>query len=132
MTTRKLWMVLAVAALGLGAAACGDDDDDGGTPPVTCTPPATATVKFSTDVHPILVASCGTCHGDAGTAQKYGSATATTSYDAVQAKVDPANPAASVLLVTGNGGNGHPGGDRLSDADATRIQTWITECAQEN
>ncbi len=130
MTTRSLW-AFAVAAL-IGLAGCGDDDDDGGGTPVVCTPPGTATVMFAADVHPILTASCGTCHGDAGTAAKYGSATAATSYAAVQAKVNTTAPATSVLLVTANGGNGHPGGDRLSDLDSATVLAWITECAQNN
>ncbi|HET8539457.1 MAG TPA: hypothetical protein VFL83_06260 [Anaeromyxobacter sp.] len=129
--TRSLWVV-AAAALGLGLAACGDDDDGGNGQPAACTPPATATVRFAADVHPILTASCGTCHGDAGTLSKFGSATDQTSYDAVKAKVSTATPAQSRLLVKGNGGDGHVGGDRLSDADSARIQTWIAECAQDN
>jgi mono/diheme cytochrome c family protein len=133
MTKRNLWAVMAVAALGLGLAACGDDDDDnGGTPPATCTPPATATVRFSTDVYPVLTANCTPCHGDAGTASKYGSATSGTSYAAAAAKVTTATPAQSPLLVFGNGGSSHPGGDKLSDADSLKVQQWITECAQNN
>lgn len=131
MTKRNLWAVLTISALGLGVAACGDDDDD--TPaPVACTPPTTATVTFSEDVHPILVANCATCHGDAATTQKYGSSTVTTSLAAVLAKVDPTNPATSALLVTGNGGNAHPGGDRLTAEESATIQQWILECAQDN
>jgi hypothetical protein len=132
--TRSVWAVVAAAAIGL--AACGSDnnnDNGGNTKPAACTPPTTATVKFSTDVHPILVANCGTCHGDASTTlPKFGSATAATSYAAVQAAVDTANPASSLLLVKGNGGSSHGGGDRLSDTETATIQKWITECAQNN
>ena len=135
--TRSPWMVAAAAVLGLGLAACGGDDDNnsGGNnnqAPSACTPPATATVKFSTDVHPILTANCGTCHGDNGTLPKFGSATVATSYAAVQPEVNTASPAQSALLVKGNGGNSHGGGDELSDADTAKIQAWITECAQNN
>jgi hypothetical protein len=132
--TRSLW-VAAVAAAGLGLAACGGSDDNnnggGSGKPTACTP-TTTTVKFSTDVHPILTTSCGTCHGDAGTLPKFGSADLATSYGAVKPEVDTANAAGSQLLVKGNGGAGHGGGDRLSDTDTQKIQTWITECAQNN
>jgi cytochrome c5 len=133
--TRSAWAVVAAAAIGI--AACGSDngnnDNGGSTKPAACTPPVTASVKFSTDVHPILVASCGTCHNDASTTlPKFGSATVATSYAAVQPFVNTTNPAASVLLVKGNGGSSHGGGDRLSDTDTATIQKWITECAQNN
>ncbi|HEX9049634.1 MAG TPA: hypothetical protein VF841_03790 [Anaeromyxobacter sp.] len=132
--TRSAWVVAAAA---IGLAACGSDSSSGNTggsnKPSACTPPATATVKFSTDVYPILTANCGTCHNDASTTlPKFGSASVQTSYQAVQGFVDTANPAQSKLLVWGNGGNMHPGGDRLSDTDTQKIQTWITECAQNN
>jgi hypothetical protein len=132
--TRALWVAATAAVLGL--AACGSDNNDNGgsgaNKPAACTPPATATVKFSTDVHPLLQSKCGTCHGDAGTLPKFGSADVATSYAAVKADVDTANPAASKLLVKGLGGASHGGGAPLTTADAQKIQQWITECAQNN
>jgi hypothetical protein len=136
--TKSMWGVVAAAALGVGLAACGSDDSNdtgggGGQKPGACTPLPTATVKFSTDVHPILTASCGTCHGDASSSlPKFGSATPATSYQAVSQFVDTANPSQSQLLLKGNGGGSHGGGDRLSDTDSQKIQTWITDCAQNN
>lgn len=134
--TRSVWGVTAAAILGLALAACGDDDDNGGgtttQQPATCVPPATATVKFSTDVHPILVANCTGCHGDAATIAKFGSATVGTSYDAVKTQVNTATPAQSAIIVSGNGGNAHPGGDKLSVTETQVIQQWISECAQNN
>ncbi len=131
--TKTLW-VAAAAVLGL--AACGSDGSSSGgsgsNKPAACTPPATASVKFSSDVHPILVAKCSTCHGDAGTLPKFGSADVATSYAAVKPDVDTTNPAASKLLVMGQGGNSHAGGAPLGAADVTKIQQWITECAQNN
>ncbi len=127
---------VAAAVLGLGLAACGGSSSGSGggsSKPTACTPPATATVKFSTDVYPILTASCGTCHNDqSSTLPKFGSASVQTSYQAVQQFVDTANPAQSPILVWGTGGNSHPGGDRLGTSDAQKIQTWISECAQDN
>ncbi len=131
--TRSVWAVTAAAAIGL--AACGSDNSNSNnnTKPSTCTPPATATVKFSTDVYPILTAKCGTCHNDASTTlPKFASASVQTSYQAVSADVDTANPPQSKLIVWGTGGNGHPGGAALSSADAQTIQKWISECAQNN
>ncbi len=133
--TRSVWAVVAAAAA-IGLAACGSDNNNGnntGSKPAACTPPATPTVKFSSDVYPILTANCGTCHNDASTTlPKFGSASMQTSYQAVQGFVDTAHPAQSQILVWGNGGNSHPGGDKLSDTETQTIQTWITECAQNN
>ncbi len=127
---RSVWAMAAA----IGLAACGSDSNDNSSnKPAACTPPATQTVKFSTDVYPILTANCGTCHNDASTTlPKFGSATMATSYQAVQGFVNTANPAQSPLLVKGNGGSSHAGGDKLSDSDTQKIQTWITDCAQNN
>src|SRR5512133_2616259 len=128
---RSVWAVLAAAAV-IGLAACGSDNNNGSSnKPAACTPPATSTVKFSSDVYPILTANCGTCHGDASTTlPKFGSTSVQTSYQSVQGFVNTASPAQSQLIVWGNGGNAHPGGDKLSETDTQKIQTWISECAQ--
>ncbi len=131
--TRSVWAVMAAAAIGL--AACGSDNgssSNGGNKPAACTPPATATVKFSTDVHPILASKCSGCHGDTATIPKFGATDVQTSYNAVKPEVDTTNPAQSKLIVFGTGGNSHPGGAPLSSSDAQKIQQWITECAQDN
>lgn len=134
---RRTWTwVLAAAALGL--AACGDDDDDDGggaaapgPSPATCTPPATATVFFHDDVHPVLTSRCIPCHGDTATSlPKYGSADRTTAYTAARAAADTANPASSRLVTRPNGAQGHP--DQLDDAQTATIARWIQECAQNN
>ncbi len=133
--TRSVWAV-GVAAAVLGLAACGSDNgssSNGGNKPAACTPPATPTVKFSANVYPILTAKCGTCHNDASTTlPKFASASVQTSYQAVSQFVDTAHPAQSPILVWGTGGNAHPGGAALDTTDAQTVQTWITECAQNN
>ncbi len=132
--TRSVWAV-AAAVLGLGLAACGGSSSgsNGNNKPSACTPPATATVKFSTDVYPILTSKCGTCHNDQSTTlPKFGSASKDTSYQAVSQFVNTATPAQSPIIVWGTGGNSHPGGAALSATDAQAVETWISECAQNN
>jgi hypothetical protein len=151
MRLRNGWAVLAVAA-GLALAACGDDDDDGGgaAPPPSgaapgqCVPPATPTVRFAADVHPILsrtgqitsaaTTGCGDCHGASAGLSRYGSATLAESYAAVSAAVSTQTPDESLLLRKGNmaAGTTHAGGDRLADDEAAAIRQWIVECAQNN
>ena len=143
---------MAVVAAGLGLAGCGNDDDDGGggggggaaPAPAQCVPPATATVTFAANVHPILsrtgqlasatTTGCGDCHGASSSLPKYGSATLAESYAAVSAAVNTQAPDDSLLLKKGNvtTGTTHAGGDRLSDAEAAAIRQWIAECARNN
>jgi hypothetical protein len=131
MTTRWLWAV-ALAA-GVGLAGCGDDDDDGAaappptTPPTGCTPPTTATATFSEDVHPILIANCGACHGTT-----FGSSTRATAYAAALTRVNTTTPAQSTLIQKGDAQVTHAGGDQLDPGEVTSITTWVEECAQNN
>jgi len=99
---------------------------EGAKGPATTPPPPTTTVSFATQVHPILTASCIPCHS--GT---FASSTAATSFTETQTRVNTAAPAESLLLTKGNG-QSHGGGDRLSDADAQTILTWIQEGATNN
>ncbi len=151
MRIRGRW-AMAVVAAGLGLAGCGNDDDDGGggggggaaPAPAQCVPPATATVTFAANVHPILsrtgqlasatTTGCGDCHGASSSLPKYGSATLAESYAAVSAAVNTQAPDDSLLLKKGNvtTGTTHAGGDRLSDAEAAAIRQWIAECARNN
>lgn len=127
MSIGRRWVWAVVAAAGLALGACGDDDDDdnggdagdggnGGNGAGT----VSATGTFATAVHPILRAKCGTCHGTG-----VGSATLQTAFDQAKTRVNTTTPAQSPLVVKGNGGDGHAGGDALSDAEATTITAWI-------
>jgi len=121
---RSGWLALG-AVLALFAGACGDDDDDedddGGNG---------GEISFATQVHPILTAKCGTCHGTTSTIGKWGSASADESYTETQQIVDLTTPAQSPLIVSGNGGGGHP--DALTDAEVQTITTWIQQGAMDN
>jgi hypothetical protein len=135
MTNRWLWAVLVAA--GLGLAACGDDDNGGGGAaapgPTGCTTTAAATVFFHEDVHPILVAKCTPCHGDAATTlPKFGSADRTTSYTAAHAAVNTTTPSQSLLIRKGDAQVTHGGGDQLDPAQVTTITKWVQECALNN
>ena len=114
-----LWMV-GVAALAVGAA-CGDDDDgddDGaGNVPADGNPPA-AQVSFEQQIHPVLVAKCGACHGTA-----WGSSNVSTSYQAALLEVETSTPANSDLYERGNGESGHA--KVFSDAEAALVLQWI-------
>lgn len=90
--------------------------------------PATTptTVSFATQVHPILTASCIPCHS--GT---FASSSAATAFTEAHTRVNTGAPADSLLLTKGNG-QSHGGGDKLSDADAQTILTWIQEGATNN
>jgi hypothetical protein len=133
MTGRTSRWALAAAAVGL--AACGSSSSSNPAPapgPTTCTPPATPTVTFRDDVYPILLTECGACHGDNQSSRpKLASADPQVAYSAVRAEVDPSNATSSRLIVSGNGGNGHPV-DALTDAQTATITRWIQECAQDN
>jgi uncharacterized membrane protein len=119
-----LWMV-GVAALALGAA-CGDDDDgddDGaGNVPADGNPPA-AQVSFEQQIHPVLVAKCGACHGTA-----WGSSNVSTSYQAALLEVETSTPANSDLYERGNGESGHA--KVFSDAEAALVLQWIEQGAK--
>jgi uncharacterized membrane protein len=100
---------------------------EGAKGPATTPTTPTTTVSFSTQVHPILTASCIPCHSG-----NIASSTVATSFAAVQSHVNTAAPAQSELLQKGNALVLHGGGDRLSDADAQTILTWIQEGATNN
>jgi cytochrome c5 len=118
------WMV-GVAALAVGAACGGSDNGDGGGAgdiPADANPPA-AEVSFEQQIHPVLVAKCGACHGTA-----WGSPNVNTSYQAALLEVETSTPTNSDLYERGNGGGGHA--KVFSDAEAALVLQWIQQGAK--
>lgn len=92
-------------------------NDDAITTTTTTPTVTTAATTFSSNVMPILVASCQSCHGTSG---DFTVTTASATWDNIQQ-----NGGAQVVHDYGNGGMGHPVGDKLTDADSATFQAWI-------
>src|SRR6478672_9251662 len=119
-TTRR-WTVGAAACLAAFAvAACADfsrgepspSPADAGEPPSDGGGEGGATLAFATDVYPLLVPTCQSCHaagGQAGDTQLLFTGTAEADYPTVIMFVDTSAPASSRLLAKMTG-NGHQGG----------------------
>ena len=109
-----------------GAPADGGQGADGGD---------SGALSFATDVYPLLVPTCQTCHGPSGQAADTGlvfTGTAGADYATVVLFVDTAAPAGSRLL-TKMTGNGHQGG-AVYAAGSPAYQTilqWIQQGAPE-
>ena len=117
--------MVGVAALAVGAACGGSDNGDGGGAgdiPADANPPA-AEVSFEQQIHPVLVAKCGACHGAA-----WGSPNVNTSYQAALLEVETSTPTNSDLYERGNGGGGHA--KVFSDAEAALVLQWIQQGAK--
>jgi hypothetical protein len=112
---RGSWWGIGVA-LALGAGCGGNDNGDAsgaGDPPVS----------FKQQVHPVLAAKCGACHGAV-----WGSADVNTSYQAARLKVETSTPANSDLYERGNGQAGHQ--KVFSDEEAALVLEWIVQGAK--
>ncbi|MBC8133283.1 MAG: hypothetical protein H7X95_09915, partial [Deltaproteobacteria bacterium] len=93
----------------------------------TATP---GTVDFATQVHPLLVRACATCHSPAGVAAPTRlnlSRDVDTDYAHVRALVDLKVPARSLLITKGSG-ESHAGGAGFvpGGADYALLVKWIT------
>jgi hypothetical protein len=139
--------LLAAALAGCAGSGDGDDDQNGGN---GCTPPATPTISYATNIQPIYDTSCATagpCHNASAVA--FGlNLTAAASYDAtVNVEsierpqlffVEPGNPDDSYLVRKIEGGPDIAGDQMPIDAppltadQITAIRQWITECALDN
>ncbi|MBU1657523.1 hypothetical protein KKG72_00540 [bacterium] len=94
-------------------------------------------VSFGNDVMPILVdASKGNCIDCHATSSKrkfqVGDAAYTYSNIITNSFISVSSPDSSVLLIKGNGGDGHNGGDQLTDVHYKTIRDWIAEGGLEN
>jgi hypothetical protein len=120
-------------------SACGGFDrgppsPDGGDTEATDTAGGDgATLSFATDIHPVLVRDCGSCHGAGGVAAASAfhlSSSAADDHAVVVALVSMSNPAQSELLQRASG-NAHGGGTILTttSSDYQLIESWIAEGA---
>lgn len=105
------------------------------TPPSPVAAVAVPGVNFAVSVHPLLMASCASCHATgklAGTTRLALSGDVSGDYTRVRALVSPASPAQSVLIVKASG-QGHAGGPLLpiGSAGHTLLLAWVTEGATE-
>src|SRR5262249_60108250 len=119
-------------------------------------PPPPATVQFSTNIQPLFTRSCATssaCHSGPVPAQNlnltagqaYGNIVGVPATEVRQQLVAPGNPGRSYLLTKVEGGPGLvqsqmpigcPGvpqqGVCFTNDQITALQTWISQCAQNN
>jgi hypothetical protein len=98
-------------------------------------PPAPPPDEFSGVVHPLLVRTCGGCHGPVGQAAATRlvlSGEPGADYQKIRPLVDPASPAASPLLVKGRG-EMHAGGPVLKSGSAEYglVADWVAKGAAE-
>ncbi len=100
------------------------NDGTGGDMPATPPPAMPTASTFGANVMPILVASCQSCHGTSG---DFTVTTASATWDNIQQNGGP-----QYVHDMGNGQNGHPVGDKLSDADSATFQAWINAGAMNN
>lgn len=108
---------------GQGGSQGGNGGDGGG---------QVGSVSFANDVDPILDARCASCHaGNVGGLTLVGDPA--KDFVAVESRVVPGDPDASLLLTKGRG-EGHGGGAILSQGqkDHDVIETWILEGAENN
>jgi hypothetical protein len=96
---------------------------------------APAADDFAATVHPLLVRACGACHGPVGTAAATRlvlSGEVAADYQKVRPLVDPAAPAAGLLL-TKAAGDMHAGGPVLKpgSAEYAVLSSWVRAGALE-
>ena len=122
MTKRVLLFVIAAAVL--SAAACGPAVDPAGV--------------FATNVHPIFLLRCGTCHSVGSESTPYsgpgdfGDEDIGVAYSAALEVVEAGDPDESALFlrVSGDSPSMPPApGEPLSDADLSAIEDWIRDGA---
>ncbi|QOY55112.1 hypothetical protein HUE87_02400 [Candidatus Sulfurimonas marisnigri] len=91
-----------------------------------------ASTSFASDVMPIFVdadkGNCKSCHTTISNRTfKVGDAAYTYNNIVSNSLINTTSPDSSSILIKGNGGDGHNGGDKLSDANSITVRDWITE-----
>jgi mono/diheme cytochrome c family protein len=86
----------------------------------------TPTVSFANNVMPIFVANCQSCHSTTSNKTfKVGDTVYTYNNIINNTLINTASPDLSLILIKGNGGDSHNGGDKLSDVNSQTIRDWI-------
>jgi len=102
--------------------------------PSTATPvgaTATTCVSFNSNVMPILVAKCKSCHGSNG---NFKVTTPNATYSNISALKGSSTAGGNYLLEKGSNSVGHGGGQVISPSSGeyTTIKAWVTEAATNN
>ena len=85
-------------------------------------------VSFASDVMPILDNNCKSCHSTTSRRTfKVGDASYTHDNIITHSLINTTSPDSSSILIKGNGGDGHNGGDALTDENSQTIRDWIEE-----
>lgn len=110
----------------------GDDGTGGGTDTPTTPPPVTSTAStFGSDVMPVLVTKCQSCHGSNG---NFTVTTASSTYANIVALKGSAAAGGQYLLDKGSNTAGHGGGEVIatSSAEYATIKSWVDAGAANN
>jgi len=102
--------------------------------PSTATPvgaTATTCVSFNSNVMPILVAKCKSCHGSNG---NFKVTTPNATYSNISSLKGSSTAGGNYLLEKGSNSIGHGGGQVISPSSGeyTTIKAWVTEAATNN
>lgn len=96
------------------------------------TVPVTSDVSFVSAIMPIFVdadkGNCKSCHTTTSKRTfRVGDTAYTYNNIVTNSLINITSPDLSLILIKGNGGDGHSGGDKLSDANSKTIRDWIVE-----
>jgi hypothetical protein len=89
---------------------------------------STTTVSFENDVWPIFVSNCSSCHSTTSKRTfKVGDVAYTYNNIIVNNLINTTSPDLSPILIKGNGGDGHSGGDHLTSVNSQTVRDWIEQ-----
>jgi len=90
-------------------------------------------VSFGSDVMPIFEGDCQSCHGTTSKRTfKVGDAAYTYDNISNNSLINTESPDDSLILIKGNGGDGHKGEDALTDENSQIVRDWIEQGGENN
>jgi len=90
-------------------------------------------VSFENDVMPIFEGNCQSCHGTTSKRTfKVGDAAYTYDNISNNSLINTESPDDSLILIKGNGGDGHKGEDALTDENSQIVRDWIEQGGENN
>jgi len=110
----------------------GNDGTGGGTDTPTTPPPATSTAStFGSNVMPVLLTKCQSCHGSNG---NFTVTSASSTYANITALKGSATAGGQYLLDKGSNTIGHGGGQQIatSSTEYATIKSWVDAGAANN